>query len=226
MVQKPDGSWRPCGDFRQLNWVTQVDTYPLPNMLDFSSNVAGSSWFSKIDLRKGYYQIPMHASDIPKTAVVTPFGLYEFTRMPFGLRNAGSTFQRLMDRVLNGLPFAFCYLDDIIVASPSRDQHVMHLRQLFRRLHTAGLVVNAGKCTLAVRTIDFLGHRITAGGVKSLPDHVEGITNFPPPGTVKQLQAFLGIINFYRRFVPAAASMLLPLTEFLKGGKKGSTQIE
>jgi hypothetical protein len=119
MVLKPDGSWRPCGDFRRLNLVTQVDTYPLPNMLDFSSNVGGCSWFTKIDLKKCYYQILMHAEDIPKTTVAT-FGLYEFTRMPFGLRNAGSTFQRLMDRVLNGLPFAFCYLDDIIVASPSR----------------------------------------------------------------------------------------------------------
>jgi hypothetical protein len=165
MVQKLGGSWRPCGDFQRLNWVTQVDTYPQPNMLDFSSNVARSSWFSKMDLRKGYYQIPMHSGDIPKTAVVTPFGLYEFTRMPFGLRNAGSTFQRLKDRVLNGLPFAFCYLDHIIVASLLHDQHVMHLRQLFSRLHTAGLVVNAEKCTLAVSTIDFLGHRITGKGM-------------------------------------------------------------
>jgi Reverse transcriptase (RNA-dependent DNA polymerase) len=86
-------------------------------MLDFSSNVASCRWFSKIDLKKGYYQIPMNAADIPKTAVATPFGLYEFTRMPFGLRNAGSTFQRRMDRVLNGMPFSFCYLDDIIAAS-------------------------------------------------------------------------------------------------------------
>jgi hypothetical protein len=201
MVQKADGSWRPCGDFRRLNLVTQVDTYPLPNMLDFSSNVAGCAWFSKIDLRKGYYQIPMHAADVPKTAVATPFGLYEFTRMPFGLRNAGSTFQRLMDRVLNGLPFAFCYLDDIIAASPTRDLHVQHLRQLFQRLHQAGLVANTAKCTLAVRSIDFLGHRVTAGGVQPLPDHVAAIEEFPPPTTVRQLQAFLGIVNFY----PAAA---------------------
>jgi Reverse transcriptase (RNA-dependent DNA polymerase) len=127
-----------------------VDTYPLPNMLDFSANVAGCSWFSKIDLRKGYYQIPMHAGDIPKTTVATPFGLYEFTRMPFDLRNAGSTFQRLLDRVLNGLPFSFCYLDDIIAASKTREQHMQQLRQLFEKLNSAGLVVNAEKCMLAV----------------------------------------------------------------------------
>jgi hypothetical protein len=195
-------------------------------MLDFSANVAGCSWFSKIDLRKGYYQIPMHAADIPKTAVGTPFGLYEFTRMPFGLRNAGSTFQRLMDRALSGLPFAFCYLDDIIAASSSRQQHLQHLQLLFQRLQQAGLIVNASKCLLAVRTIDFLGHRISAGGVPPLPEHMAAITTFPPPATVRQLQAFLGIINFYCRFVPGAASILLPLTSVLKGGRAGTAAVE
>jgi hypothetical protein len=93
MVMKKGGSWRPCGDFRRLNLVTEPDTYPLPNMLDFSARVAGRKVFSKIDLRKGYYQIPMHPADIRKTAICTPFGLFEFRRMPFGLRNAGNTFQ-------------------------------------------------------------------------------------------------------------------------------------
>jgi RNase H-like domain found in reverse transcriptase/Reverse transcriptase (RNA-dependent DNA polymerase) len=144
--------------------------------------------------------------------------------MPFGLRNAGSTFQRLMDRVLNGLPFSFCYLDDIIAASKTQEQHVQHLRQLFEKLNSAGLVVNAEKCTLVVRTVDFLGHRITADGIQPLPDHVEAILNFPPP--VKQLQAFLGIVNFYRRFVPGAANNLLPLTEFLKGSKSGAAVVD
>ena len=114
MVMKKDGSWRPCGDFRRLNLVTEPDTYPLPNMLDFSARVAGCKVFSKIDLRKGYYQIPMHPDDIRKTAICTPFGLFEFRHMPFGLRNAGNTFQRMMDRILAGLSFVFCYLDDIM----------------------------------------------------------------------------------------------------------------
>jgi transposase InsO family protein len=226
MVEKPDGSWRPCGDFRRLNLVTQVDTYPLPNMLDFSASVAGCTYFSKIDLRKGYYQIPMNKADIPKTAVATPFGLYEFTRMPFGLRNAGSTFQRLMDRVLSGLPFCFWYLDDIIVASIGREPHLLHLEQLFERLDAAGLVVNPDKCTLAVKEIEFLGHKVTAAGVQPLPDHVRAVEEYPPPTTIKELQAFLGIINFYRRFVPGAARILLPLTECLRGGKAGKDQIQ
>jgi hypothetical protein len=107
MVSKKDGSWRPCGDFRRLNLVTEADVYPLPNMLDFSDRLAGCRVFSKIDLRKGYWQILVRPEDVQKTAVITPFGLFEFLRMPFGLRNAGSSFQRMMDRVLAGLPFAY-----------------------------------------------------------------------------------------------------------------------
>jgi hypothetical protein len=103
MVRKPDGSWRPCGDYRRLNLVTIPDSYPLPNMMDFAAKMFGCRIFSKVDLRKGFHQIPMHARDIAKTAIITPFGLYGFRRMGFGLRNAGNTFQRMMDRVTNGL---------------------------------------------------------------------------------------------------------------------------
>ncbi len=113
--KKPDGSWQCCGDYRRLNNVTFLDTYPLPSMMDFSSGVAGCSIFTKIDLRKRYYQIPMHPADILKTTIITPFGLFEFLCLTFRLRNAGSTFQRLMDRVLAGLALTFVYLDDIII---------------------------------------------------------------------------------------------------------------
>jgi len=133
MVLKKDGSWRPCGDFRRLNLVTQPDKYPLPNMLDFAHRLAGCTVFSKIDLRKGYWQVPVREEDIPKTAVITPFGLYEFLRMPFGLRNAGSSFQRMMDRMLLGLPYAYCYLDDLRVASKDLNTHLLHLQEVFQR---------------------------------------------------------------------------------------------
>jgi len=104
MVKKKDGSWRPCGDYRRLNNVTVPDRYPLPNIADFSSQLSGSKVFSKLDLQKGYYQVPMALDDIMKTAIITPFGMFEFLRLPFGLRNGGQTFQRLMDQVLGGLP--------------------------------------------------------------------------------------------------------------------------
>jgi hypothetical protein len=117
MVRKPDGSWRPCGDYRRLNLVMEPDSYPLPNMMDFTTRVAGCRVFSKIDLRKGYLQIPMHPADVQKTAITTLFGLFEFLRLSFGLRNAGNTFQRKMDRVTGDLEYAFTYLDDLMVFS-------------------------------------------------------------------------------------------------------------
>ncbi len=169
MVKKPDGSWRCCGNYRRLNNVTVPDTYPLPNMMDFSSRVAGCSIFTKIDLRKGYYLIPMHPADILKTAIITPFGLFEFLRLTFGLRNTGSTFQQLMDRVLAGLAFAFVYLDDIIMASPSMEQHQRDVEEVFRRLQAAGLVINFEKCTFAVPEMDFLGNRVSASGFAPSP---------------------------------------------------------
>ena len=114
MVLKPDGTWRTCGDYRRLNNATKPDRYPVPNVQDLSSRLSGCTVFSKLDLEKGYYQVPMSPEDVTKTAVVTPFGLWEFLKMPFGLRNAGQTFQRLMDQVCAGLTFTFVYLDDVL----------------------------------------------------------------------------------------------------------------
>jgi transposase InsO family protein len=225
MVQKPDGSWRPCGDYRRLNLVTVPDSYPLPNMLDFQERIAGCTIFSKVDLRKGYHQILMHPGDIPKTAIATPFGLFEFLRMTFGLRNAGNTFQRLMDRILAGLDFVFVYLDDVIIGSRSMSEHLQHVRILFQRLQAAGLVINREKCVFGVPEVDFLGHHVSAAGVSPIASRVTAINDHPRPTTVKELQGFLGVINFYRRFIPAAAHILKPLTDQLKGGPKPAASI-
>ena len=218
MVPKKDGSWRPCGDFRRLNLVTEPDRYPLPKMLDFADRLSGCTVFSKIDLRKGYWQVPVHPDDISKTAVITPFGLYEFLRMAFGLRNAGASFQRMMDRVIRGLTFVYCYLDDLRVASRSAEEHINHLRILFQRLQQFGLVINLEKCVFMVSEIEFLGHHVSARGALPLSSNVEAVKTFPEPATVKDMQVFLGMVNFYRRFVPNAAHTLLPLTDCLRGG--------
>ncbi len=220
MVCKADGSWRPCGDYRRLNLVTAADKYPVPNMQDLSARLHGCKVFSKLDLRKGYYQIPMRPEDIPKTAVITPFGLWEFTRMPFGLKNAGQMFQRLMDRVGADMPFLFIYLDDILVASPDPELHKTHLCTILQRLHEFGLVLNLEKCELGRQAVDFLGHRISADGVVPLLKHVEAIQEYPRPTDMRSLQSFLGLVNFYRRFVPAAAMILRPLTDDLRGSGK------
>ena len=134
MVVKKDGSYRPCGDYRRLNNVTEGDHYPLPNITDVTSYLDGAKIFSKLDLTKGYYQIPMAPKDIPKTAVTTPFGTFTFNFSCFGLRNAGATFQRMMDMILGDLPFCTVYIDDILVFSRTVEDHLPHLRTILQRL--------------------------------------------------------------------------------------------
>ena len=216
MVAKPSGGWRACGDYRALNAATEDDRYPIPHLQDFASRLVGMSIFSKIDLVRAYNQVPMNKDDIAKTAIITPFGLFEFLRMPFGLKNAAQTFQRLMDNVFRDLAFAYIYLDDILVASSSREEHIIHLRQLFERLAQYGLVVNPQKCVFGKSTLNFLGHRVTPMGIQPLQDRVQVIREFPQPDTARALKEYRGLLNFYRRFVPHAAAILLPLYELAK----------
>ena len=159
--------------------------------------------------------------DIHKTAIITPFGLFEFVRMPFGLRNAAQTFQRFIDDVTRGLPFVYAYLDDLLIASSSAVEHEVHIRTLFDRLTKYGVVINTSKCQFGVSSLTFLGHLVDEHGIRPLSGRVQIITDFPEPASLRKLRDFLGLVNFYRRFVPDCADLLQPLTDMLQSkGKK------
>jgi hypothetical protein len=177
--------------------------------------------FRKLDLRKGYYQIPVQPADVPKMAIIMPFSLWEFKRMPFGLKNAGQSSQRLMDWVGVGLDFVFIYMGDILVASADEQSHLSRLQQLLERLREYGLVLNVEKCQFGRSEVDFLGHCISAQRVEPLSSHLSAIQDFSKPADIKALQSLLGLVNFYHRFIPGAARILLPLTNALRGGKRG-----
>jgi transposase InsO family protein len=220
VVQKPDGKLRLCADFKPLNAITLPDRYPVRFLTDFQHLLPGCTTFSTLDLVAAFHQIPVFKDHIHKTAVITPFGLFDYHFMPFGLRNAAQTCQRFIDEVLEGLPFAFPYVDDILIASKSKSEHKIHLRLVFERLKKFGVVINTKKCVLAQPEVDFLGFRVTSMGIAPKRDNVKAILEYPKPKILGELRRYLGMLNFYHKFLPKAASLQAPLNALIAGPKR------
>lgn len=213
LVKKKDGSLRMCVDYRLLNRKTRKDAFPLPRIEESLDALAGARWFSTLDLASGYNQVPVSEADKPKTAFCTPFGLFEWNRMPFGLCNAPSTFQRLMQRMFGDQQHQslLLYLDDIVVFSSSFAQHLERLEVVLRRLHTEGLKAKLEKCFFFREEVGYLGHVISSKGVSTDPAKVEAVANWQRPRCVTELRSFLGFASYYRRFVAGFAKLASPL---------------
>lgn len=219
LVKKKDGSWRFCADYRKLNAVTHKDAYPLPRIEESLTSLKGAQWYSTLDLASGYWQVEVDERDREKTAFATPMGLYEFERMPFGLCNAPATFQRLMQRCLGEFlnESLLIYLDDVVVYSSSFDQHLQDLDQVFQRLHSHGLKLQPRKCKLFQSQVSYLGHVVSSEGVATDPGKIAVIQSWAAPQNVRQVRSFLGLVGYYRRYIPGFAKIAAPLHGLLQG---------
>uniref|UniRef100_A0A3B5QLU2 Gypsy retrotransposon integrase-like protein 1 n=1 Tax=Xiphophorus maculatus TaxID=8083 RepID=A0A3B5QLU2_XIPMA len=220
LVPKSDKTYRFCSDFRKVNSITKTDSYPLPRMDDCIDQIGNAKFISKIDLLKGYWQVPLTKRAQEIAAFITPTGLYSYNVMPFGLKNAPATFQRLMNKVVGCLEGCSVYLDDIVVYSNSWSSHLEQLTTLFDRLVDARLTVNLAKCEFARATVIYLGHQVGQGKVCPVKAKVEAIEKYPPPTTKKELMKFLGLVGYYRAFCRNFSTVVAPLTDLLKSNVK------
>ena len=206
-----------CVDYRKLNKVTVNDPYPFPNIEDMIANIGSSKFITTLDLTKGYYQVPVNPQHREKTSFVTPYGKYEFLMMPFGLISAPSTFQRLMDGLLNGLlDFTVAYLDDIIIHSDTWENHLNHMEIVFDKIREAGLKVKERKCTFGNGSCIYLGHVVGNGLVQPMECKVEAVKIFKQTKTKRDVRSFLGHCGYYWKFIPNFSSIATPLSDLAR----------
>jgi len=214
--------WRLVIDYRKLNQITVTDRYPIPNIEDIFDKLGRAQYFSTIDLAKGFHQIEMDPQDIKKTAFSTPNGHYEFLRMPFGLKNAPATFQRMVNNVLKDYIGKIClvYLDDIIIFSTSIEEHIVYIKKIFEKLREANLKVQIAKCKFLAKETEFLGHIVTNEGIKTNPNKVAAIQKIPLPKTQKEIKSFLGMSGYYRKFIKDYSKIAHDIVKYLKKNSK------
>jgi hypothetical protein len=217
-VRKKHGSMRLCVDYRALNEVTIKNKYPLPRIDDLFDQLKGAKYFSKIDLRSGYYQLKIRSEDVLKTALVTRYGQYEFTVMPFGLTNAPAYFMNLMNKVfMEELDrFFIVFIDGILVYSWSAEEHGQHIKADLEKLWAHQLYAKFSKCEFWLQEVSFLGHILTAEGVVVDPEKVTAVANWKRPTTIIEIQSFLGLAGYYRRFIEGFSKIAKPMTKLLQ----------
>ena len=220
LVPKPNGSVRFCTDYRKVNAITKTDVFPIPRVDDCIDRIGSAKYLTKMDLLKGYWCVPLTERGREISAFVTSSGLYEYNVLPFGMKNAPATFQRMMESVVQGLEHTHAYIDDLITRSDTWEEHVKNVEELFERLAQARLTVNLGKSEFGCGTVMYLGHEIGQGKVAPIDAKVKAILAFPTPTDRKSLRRFLGMIGYYRKFCNNFAQLALPLTNLLKGGVK------
>jgi hypothetical protein len=218
LVKKKDGSYRFCVDYRHLNAITKKGQYPVPIIDELLDELQSASWFSTLDLCSGFHQIQMDPADTLKAAFQTHEGHYEFRVMSFGLTGAPHTFHKAMNATLSPLlrKSVLVFFDDILIYSPTYEQHLEHLQQVFQILDREEWRVKLSKCTFARREISYLGYVINASGVATCPQKIQAVVDWPRPQNVKELRSFLGLSGYYRKFVQHYGIIAKPLTELLK----------
>ena len=217
-VKKKDGSTRMCVDYRALNKITVKNKYPLPRVDELFDRLLGARYFSKIDLRSGYHQVRIHPDDVPKTAFRTRYGHYEFRVLPFGLTNAPATFMHLMQELFRPYldDFVIVFLDDILIYSRDKASHAKHVRQVLDILRKNKLYAKSSKCEFFRTEVEFLGHRISSEGIHVMQDKVRAIEEWPIPKSVKDVQSFLGLAGYYRKFIKGFSAIAGPLSELTR----------
>ena len=220
LAKKKDGTWRLCIDYRALNKITVKNRYPIPRIDDLLDQLRGAKFFTKIDLKSGYHQVPIDPADVWKTTFKSKEGLFEWLVMPFGLTNAPATFMRLMNDVLRPFidSFVVVYLDDILIFSKTWSEHLQHVEQVLSTLQQHKLYANMEKCSFGMQSIQYLGYIIDTEGVHVDPIKIQIIRDWPSPKNFTELRSFLGLANFYRRFVSNFSHISWPLNQSLRGG--------